>query len=902
MVNFNGFKSNDVKNKKYYKKNQLENMTTYQLKEIAFNERIAIANIKDLNRDLLIKKIMQYRGIDEHLFITKYNQNSFLNLYEYVKRAKKIKQNDMNFNYKEKIRIFKDLEIDYSFDYKLSSDKNLEQGNILLVDDDFNLCSILNLKRINDEYYITKDKSMKIKTYDNHHYSLLYLDNKESEIIYDIYNNISKNLKEEFNFYKLPLLDLKIEDLEISKAPLVINIGSKNSILGTFDIDELDTNKAIKIAKITRNIDKHKIQTPLISTTIGIKKINNVNSKQEFKVDKYRRQENDINLEKENEEEIEYIFSYEAIDKYKENMKDINLFFNLKRWFNNPYKYEEIKDNKGNKIEIQRIRLIEKYIEYLIEVGRTYFKKDFKNLNFVFSIKEKERYMQILKKDLNSINTKYHIEEQNAIDETTGTLFNSIHNLIKKDVYKDNQKYKALIIDIGSRKSNLNSCDFKIENKRISYEIDIKSSLLNSKIDFGGDSIDYKIFKYLKIQLANAIKLSDIKEKNRYKNPKNIDIKKSLNESIQIDLLNNIDKDIYKFIDDDEDIDYNFNILYEEAQNIIPTKYGDYKHSNLTNYYKIKENYYYLMELAKKIKEEFYKNNNVYEIILTFDEKYKNKTNNYKNKFYIDRWKINRLKDNQLIQLDELKSLNINIFEIKKLIQSDIYKMMKDFLEQLYIDNEIPKYSLIKLTGLSSNITVFREVLKEFVPGRIIEFKNTKDLYELKLNSIKGALNFLYLKKLGFIDYSIESKILKIPYKITAYTHTNEEKIIIKALQGNITNNISRFMGESIILKLYLKDNDDNVLREFIYKSKLKDYKEITPKEIEEKYKDIIYQFETDSIRNKEIKFFIWQDVNLFGFNIIPILRDEEQLYIGSKKMYLFEDDSWEIDYYDGLK
>ncbi|WXR61449.1 hypothetical protein WG909_14260 [Peptostreptococcaceae bacterium AGR-M142] len=894
----------DKKKIKYYKKTQLQNMTTYQLKEIAFNERITIANIKELDRNTLIKKIMQYRGIDEHLFITKYKKDSFINLYEYVKNTRKVKQNDMNFNYKEKIKIFKNLKIDYTFDYKISSNKDLSQGNILLVDDEFNLCTILNLKKVNDEYYITKDKSMKVKTYDNHHYSIIYLDNKESECIYDIYENLSKKPKKDLIYYKLPLLDFKLEDLEISKAPLVINIGSKNSTIGTFDIDELYDDLSIKIAKVIKEEDNKIIKTPLISTAIAIKDIN-IAKKQKLKIKDYIKPEDSkIDAQKEEIHDIEYIFSYDAIRTYKEEFKEINLFFNLKRWFNNPYKYEEIKDNNGNKIEIQRIKIIEKYIEYLIEIGRNYFKKDFKNLNFVFSIKEKERYMEIIKKDLKNLNAKYHIEYENSIDETTGTLFNSIHNLIKKDVYKNNQNYKALIIDIGSRKSNLNSCEFKIDNKRISYEIDIKSTLLNSKIDFGGDSIDYKILKYLKIKLAQIIKLNENKVVHRkytafYED--NYD-KEDINTGLDIDLLSNLDKDIYRFVDDKEDIDHNFNILYEEAQNIIPTKYRDYKQSNLKNYYKIKENYYYLMELAKKIKEEFYKNNNVYEMILSFDKRYKNQTKNNKNKFYIDRWKLNRLTDDKLIQLDEYEDIKINIFEIKKLIQSDIYKMMKDFLEQLYIDNEIPKYSLIKLTGLSSNIVLFREVLKEFVPGRIIEFKNTKDIYELKLNSIKGALNFLYLKKLGFIDYSIESKILKIPYKITAYTHTNQEKVIIKALQGNMTNNISRFMGESIILKLYLKDNDDRVLREFIYKSKLKDYKEITPKEIEAKYKDIIYQFETDSIRNKEIKFFIWQDVNLFGFNIIPILRDEEQLYIGNKKVYLFEDDSWELDYYDGLK
>ncbi len=41
---------------------------------------------------------------------------------------------------------------------------------------------------------------------------------------------------------------------------------------------------------------------------------------------------------------------------------------------------------------------------------------------------------------------------------------------------------------------------------------------------------------------------------------------------------------------------------------------------------------------------------------------------------------------------------------------------------KMYEDGVLEDYSLIKLTGQSCKIDLFREALKEFVPGRTIQF------------------------------------------------------------------------------------------------------------------------------------------------------------------------------------
>ena len=65
----------------------------------------------------------------------------------------------------------------------------------------------------------------------------------------------------------------------------------------------------------------------------------------------------------------------------------------------------------------------------------------------------------------------------------------------------------------------------------------------------------------------------------------------------------------------------------------------------------------------------------------------------------------------------------------------------------MYEEELLEEYSIIKLTGQSCKIAIFRDAIKEFVPGRTIQFKRrsgdlTRD-FELKMACVDGALQYL---------------------------------------------------------------------------------------------------------------------------------------------------------------
>ena len=87
---------------------------------------------------------------------------------------------------------------------------------------------------------------------------------------------------------------------------------------------------------------------------------------------------------------------------------------------------------------------------------------------------------------------------------------------------------------------------------------------------------------------------------------------------------------------------------------------------------------------------------------------------------------------------------------------------------KMYEDGVLEDYSLIKLTGQSCKIDLFREALKEFVPGRTIQFWTKRRRFaqgiELK-DLVDGAVNYLKDKNMGFAVNIVEEPAL--PYRIT---------------------------------------------------------------------------------------------------------------------------------------
>ena len=47
------------------------------------------------------------------------------------------------------------------------------------------------------------------------------------------------------------------------------------------------------------------------------------------------------------------------------------------------------------------------------------------------------------------------------------------------------------------------------------------------------------------------------------------------------------------------------------------------------------------------------------------------------------------------------------------------------------------------------------------------------------------------------------------------------------------------------------------------------------------------------------MKFFVWVSKERWGFVVLPILRDQEELYKGAETFFDFEDDTWELNFFD---
>lgn len=182
---------------------------------------------------------------------------------------------------------------------------------------------------------------------------------------------------------------------------------------------------------------------------------------------------------------------------------------------------------------------------------------------------------------------EYEIDTQHMLDEGTAVIYNTIHNLIEKKYY-DGERISALIIDCGGGTTDLSSCNFVIENDSVSYRVDIETTYENGDTNFGGNNITYRIMQYIKIMFAAFY---------------------SQGKSVRIDdIIQVASEDIFRYVDEfGRDAVYEYlEKAYDEAESIIPTKFKNYENRTRDEYFMVKNNFYFLFDIADRMKKQFY--------------------------------------------------------------------------------------------------------------------------------------------------------------------------------------------------------------------------------------------------------------------------------------------------------
>ena len=184
----------------------------------------------------------------------------------------------------------------------------------------------------------------------------------------------------------------------------------------------------------------------------------------------------------------------------------------------------------------------------------------------------------------------------------------------------------------------------------------------------------------------------------------------------------------------------------------------------------------------------------------------------------------------------------------------------------------------------------------------MIEYKELshRDDYELKLNCLDGAIKYLDYKRFGHIDVEIVNEVPLVPYSVWVEKYDGDKVEMIQTsrkadiLIGQIDKKIS---AEE--LKIYVYTAEGELKKEMIYKNE-DNYEEMDAQEILPEFTNIISQNDTDTIQNDTVRFFVYTDLNNWGFFVVPIQRKSDQLYLGRKQYFPYEDNLSENSYFDG--
>ena len=207
-----------------YKKNELENMTTHQLRDICTKEMIIKGITNPLNRYELIETILRYRGEKEALFIRKVKEGGLKRLEDILKRKKgTLLKDEGTIHNPAKLILYKDLNLTLFDKYQVGIDRSkkndisktvinhIVESNVLLVGADGEICTILNLVSDGQEderFYLEREGEQPINLGERKFYYLLFFEKRDSDYLYNAYYNIDQKPYAALNYYKIPLVDL----------------------------------------------------------------------------------------------------------------------------------------------------------------------------------------------------------------------------------------------------------------------------------------------------------------------------------------------------------------------------------------------------------------------------------------------------------------------------------------------------------------------------------------------------------------------------------------------------------------------------------------------------------------------------------------------------------------------
>lgn len=851
-----------------YRKAELERMTTYQLREICRKEKLINGIFAPLDKEELLYQILRFRGQRETLWMEQYEPEGWKRL-ETLLSSTRIQVKSESIKGCAKLVAYEGLAITPFDQFTIGYHPALLDTNALLVSGE-QLCAVFQLRADpgnTKDLYLTKTREMPCRETNRRDAMLYCLEAAQSDLLYRIYLGKSTRMPEHLSVFAVPIMQVQVRKVLESKMPLAIDFGTSNTTAGLYlDAGYLEQLEGDPIKERLQKDTIHYVTyreekegeirlTPLLPTVVGV-----------------------VQTE---EETTEYVFGQEADTWFRQGHLEEGfcVFYDLKRWVRDPDRLEELVDRRGQRRFVARKEILKSYLEYVIQCATERFKCHFSGLHLSAPVKQKALFSRLFQELFPS----YTLEEM--LDEGVAVLYNTISEVLERGNYQERAWYQALILDCGGGTTDLSSCRFSLENQRVSYQISLAASYENGDTNFGGNNLTYRILQWWKVALAHAYC------------PDQIESPEKILEAFSDDLYQQVEekgaKAVYAPLE----------AAYEQAEAVLPTRFLEYEQHSKQEYYAVKNNFYFLFHTAERFKQLFFQTQEVVRLALSTTEILEAATKT----LCLERFRVAvRTKEGLLPQKD-LPPVFLSLRQVEQLLRADIYGLVARFLQPLYETGELQDYSILRLTGQSCRIGLFREALKEFIPGKVIASGRRESREQavsknaFKLACLEGAIKYLRDTKFGYAKVIFAPRKALFPYQITAKTHAGEEKVLLAHLdRSRVLGSVSRNRTE-LLFELQLKNAEGAVQYTYSCQVPQESFRPVQPQDVVKAYDDRIPQGEVDAIVEQELKFFVLAEEERWGFLVIPVQRKEGQLEQGREQFFLFETEGWVANFFDGL-
>lgn len=546
----------------------------------------------------------------------------------------------------------------------------------------------------------------------------------------------------------------------------------------------------------------------------------------------------------------EFSFGYEALrlirrDGYGAGM---TFFHNLKLFL-----YEEkmldVCDCDGNTALISSDLLLGGFLKYIISAARGEHGRNYTKLCFLLP----EKRGGLVLNRLRTLLPGYKVEGIRS--ESVNCVY---EELLSQADFQGEEPVAELAFHCGAGSSSLVACNYEAGNTPVAYKVRFRERYLNGDGGFGGNHLTCLVFMYLKIRVMMAVTESD--------------------GEIFDDGL----KDSYSWVDrygGTKEVYESFIRLYEQAEQTVPTRFGAFKEAGPYR----RQNFYRLWFLAEGLKTAFFSGDPVNTIHLP------------------DRFaKFCAVSVVTGEQTAEYRlEFSVHKEELELVMAPDIYWIVKRFIEPLCNEYGILMGYRIKFTGMSCQIPVFRDALREFTVGRRARTKRGRG-EGLKLRALEGAVLRGQMEKRGRIITEITEEEPEISYIVTVKSHDgitlrivseqNPDRAVFgyvmrHALTREVEFTVCDVLGNEIGRRVAALDIHS--FEEMSYDTLFTAYPVFRE-----------YQGDFDSIGEEEIRLFVYREEN-WDFCVLPAARKRGILSVGRVCRFLFDGDS--VDYFCGL-